>query len=68
MSEMLTEEQILELQIDQICKLIANGMVVDVDQYIAEEMGAFREDALSLEDAESSIFDDDFEFDEEEEI
>ncbi len=68
MSEKLTEKEMTRQQIKQICELLANGMVVDVDQDIAEEMGAFREEALSPEDAESSIFDDDFEFDEEEEI
>lgn len=42
---------------DSFERLAALGLPVSVDPDIAEEMGAFAEDALSTEDAVESLFD-----------
>jgi len=49
----------LDAQADQIDKDLSEnpGAAIEVDQELADHMGAFEEDALSLEDAEDASFD-----------
>lgn len=59
---MLTDEmkrfaEDVKLLAEQLRKLAAAGLPVAVDPDEADEMGAFVEDALSLEDALESRFD-----------
>ena len=54
-------EQERELRIaymNRVRDLAMEGHVVEVDPEMAEEMGAFREDAMSDQDALDSIHDD----------
>lgn len=53
----LTKEEQINQEIDQINQLASQGLVVEVDPDTAEEMGAFLETALTAEEAEASIFD-----------
>lgn len=51
-----TDGETLDL-ISSVERLAGLGLPVSVDPDIAEEMGAFAEDALSAEDAVESLFD-----------
>lgn len=55
----MTKEDILRAAASQVDRLASAGLVVSVDPDVAEFMGAFEDDALSVEDALDAQFDGD---------
>ena len=52
-----TKKDILKAASKEVDRLASAGFVVSVDPVLAEFMGAFEEDALSVEDALEARFD-----------
>lgn len=55
----MTKEDILKAASAQVSRLASAGLVVTVDPDVAAFMGAFEDDALSIEDALDAQFDGD---------
>lgn len=53
----MTKKDILKAASAQVDRLASAGLVVSVDPDVAEFMGAFEDDALSVEDALEARFD-----------